>query len=442
VNAPEGRQDYDAVVVGASLAGSATAIQLGRAGLRVALIEKRPDEQAYKRICTHYIQASAMPAIERLGLLEPMMQAGAVRSRARLWTRWGWLEPPPRSRVPAGVNLRRERLDPLVRRMAGETSGVDLILGCEVDELVGEQVGKERRVSRVQLRERSGKIVRLGAQLVIGADGRGSRVAQLAGVPTHTTFNGRFAYGGYFEGPAPAGAPDASLWVLDPHMAAVFPTDSGLMFYAAMPTHRRLEEFRADPERALRAFVANIPDAPPILDSRLVGQVQGKLDLTNVVSAPAANGVALVGDAALAMDPLWGVGCGWAFQSAEWLADSVAPALLGSEPLARGLRRYSRRYSRALRGHIALLLDSATGRRMNVPERISFSTGVRDERAAATLEAFGTRSIGPARMIAEVLPRSLAVRARDAFAPGRGGHARNGGHPHKPLGSEATEVVS
>ena len=36
---------------------------------------------------------------------------------------------------------------------------------------------------------------------------------------------------------------------------------------------------------------------------------------------PVAPGLALVGDAALATDPLFGVGCGWAFQTAEWLAD-------------------------------------------------------------------------------------------------------------------------
>jgi len=50
--------------------------------------------------------------------------------------------------------------------------------------------------------------------------------------------------------------------------------------------------------------------------------------MTNVAHTPSAPGMALVGDAALAIDPLWGVGCGWALQSAEWLADSVAPALV------------------------------------------------------------------------------------------------------------------
>ena len=55
--------------------------------------------------------------------------------------------------------------------------------------------------------------------------------------------------------------------------------------------------------------------------------VVGKIDMTNRMRVPSAPGLALIGDAALATDPLFGVGCGWAFQSAEWLADAVAPAL-------------------------------------------------------------------------------------------------------------------
>src|ERR1700751_5285336 len=80
---------FDAVIVGASLAGCATAIMLGRAGARVALVEQRPDEGAYKKICSHYIQSSAVATLDRLQLLEPMLQAGAVRSRVRLHTPWG-----------------------------------------------------------------------------------------------------------------------------------------------------------------------------------------------------------------------------------------------------------------------------------------------------------------------------------------------------------------
>ena len=49
--------DYDAVIVGGSLAGCTAAIFLGRAGAKVAVLEKQPDPAAFKRMCSHFIQA-------------------------------------------------------------------------------------------------------------------------------------------------------------------------------------------------------------------------------------------------------------------------------------------------------------------------------------------------------------------------------------------------
>jgi 2-polyprenyl-6-methoxyphenol hydroxylase-like FAD-dependent oxidoreductase len=403
---------YDAVVVGASLAGCASAILLACDGARVALIEQRPDADAYKRICSHYIQSSAVATLERLGLLGPMLQAGAVRSRVRLNTPWGWIEPPADSSVPSGVNLRREILDPLIRQTAASTPGVDLILGYTVTELLRD--GDE--VCGARARNTAGDELRLNARLLVGADGRGSRVAKLAGVKTKTVRHGRVAYGGYFEGPPPAGSPDASFWLLDPDMAAAFPTDSGLTFYAAMPVKEHAGAFRDDPAAALVAMLGALPDGPPIAASRIVQPPQGKLDMTNVAHTPSAPGLALVGDAALAIDPLWGVGCGWALQSAEWLADSVAPALRGSESLPSALKRYRRRHARALRGHAAMIYDFAGGRKFNPAERVLFSTATYDPRMSALMEAFGSRNIGPAQMLARAVPTVTLARARRAFA--------------------------
>lgn len=414
---PGGRVDtYDVAVVGASLAGCTTAILLARAGARVALVDKSPDATAHKHICTHFIQSSAVPTLERLDLLERMLEAGALQSRARLWTRWGWIEPPAESSVPEGVNLRRERLDPLIRELAAETAGVDLMLGHTVGELVREG----GRVCGVCARNSSGETLELSARLVVGADGRDSRVAKLAGVPRKTVPHGRIAYGAYFEGPRPATYPDQTLWILDPHMAAAFPTDSDLTLYAVMPTKDRLPEFKRDPEAALRAFIGSIPEAPPIRDSRLVGEIKGKIDMTNVIHAPTAPGLALAGDAAGALDPLWGVGCGFALQSAEWLADSVAPALRGAESLEQGLKRYRRRHARGLGGHTKAILDYASGRKLNAPERLLFSTATYDKRVGRIFEAFGSRNIGPVRMIATAMPLAVIANARRKLSPSAG----------------------
>ena len=148
----------------------------------------------------------------------------------------------------------------------------------------------------------------------------------------------------------------------------------------------------------------------------------GKFDMTNQARPAASPGLALVGDAALATDPLFGVGCGWAFQSAEWLADSVAPALRGEEPLAAGLARYARAHRRRLRGHAFFINDYATGRPLNPLERLSFAAAARDREVAARVDAYATRRIGPARMIRTTMPRVALVSLRHAL--GRAGGAR------------------
>jgi menaquinone-9 beta-reductase len=402
---------YDAVIVGGSLAGCATAIQLGRAGLRVAVVEKQPDPAAYKRMCSHFIQASGVPAIERLGLLEPMEEAGAVRPGMHAWTRWGWIEPPP-ERASHGVNLRRELLDPLVRSTAAETPGVEMLLGWSADGLLREDGG----FAGVVIRNREGEERELRGRLTIGADGRDSKIAELSEVPVKTYPHNRFAYGGYFEGPPPEHSPDGLLWFLDPHWAAAFPTDGDLTFYAAMPTKDRLPEFKRDPEGALVRFLADVPEPPPIRDSRAIEPVIGKIDMTNRMRKPVAPGLALIGDAALATDPLFGVGCGWAFQSAEWLSDSVLPSLQGRGSVEQGLERYRRRHARELAGHAFFIHDYANGRRLNPAERLMFSAAARDPKAAEMFDRFGTRQLRPQQFLPRMLPRSIAVNARHALA--------------------------
>jgi menaquinone-9 beta-reductase len=422
------KRSYDAVIVGGSLAGCAAATMLGRAGARVAVLEKSPDPASYKRICSHYIQASAVPTLERLGLLEPMMAAGALRPRFNARTPWGWIEAPP-ERAARGVNLRRSKLDPMAREMAAATPGVEVMLGQTVTEL--RRAGG--KVSGVVARDRDGTETVIEAPLTIGADGRDSRIAELSGVKVKTYPHGRFAYGGYFDGTAPKHAPDAAIWMMDPDWAAAFPTDDGLIFYAVMPTMDRLPEFKEDPHAAMVEFFDSVPEAPSLRTARLDERgILGKIDMTNRMRVPSAPGLALIGDAALATDPLFGVGCGWAFQSAEWLADSVTPALRDEEALEKGLRRYRRSHSRHLRGHAWMIHDYASGRKLQAPERILFSGAARDPRVATIFDAFGTRRIGATKLIAVGTPMAVLANAR--YALRHGGHV---GHVDTGVGSAA-----
>ncbi|HKH64890.1 MAG TPA: NAD(P)/FAD-dependent oxidoreductase [Solirubrobacterales bacterium] len=404
--------DYDVAIVGASLAGCTAAILLSRAGATVALIEKQPDPKAFKRVCSHFIQASAVPTIERLGLYEPILEAGGLRSRFHSRTPWGWVEPTER-REAYCLNLRRSLLDPMLREAAAAQPNVELMLGQSAERLIREG----DRFGGVGVRERDGNTREIRARLVVGADGRDSRVAEMAEVKEKTLPQNRLAYGGYFEGPKPRFWPDGAVWLLDPDMAAAFPTDGGQVFYIAMVHKDRAPEFKADPERALVEHVAGVPEPPPIRESRCVAPVIGKIEMPNRIRGPIAPGLALIGDAALATDPLFGVGCGFAFQSGEWLADSVSPALRGVESLDNCLRRYRKRHRRQLGMHARLIHDYATGRKFDRFERAMISTAVHDPQAAALFEAVGTRRRRPQETLFPMARRIAAVQARRLIAP-------------------------
>jgi 2-polyprenyl-6-methoxyphenol hydroxylase-like FAD-dependent oxidoreductase len=424
-------QSFDAVIVGGSLAGCAAATMLGRAGARVAVVEKSPDPAAFKRICSHFIQGSAVPTLERLDLVEPMVEAGAVCSRLQTRVPWGWVVPPHET-AAVGIDLRREKLDPLVRELAASTPGVELLLGHTVTEL--RRAGGT--VTGIVARDREGVETMIEAPLTIGADGRDSLIAKLSGVKVKTFPHGRFAYGGYFEGMELASAPDVSMWMMDPEWAAAFPTDDGLTFCAAMPLKKHLDAFKADPVEALTAYFEALPETPSVRSARLVGDpgVLGKIDMTNHQRTPTAPGLALIGDAALATDPLFGVGCGWAFQSAEWLADAVAPALRGEAELEAALRRYRRAHSRHLRGHAWMIHDYSKGRKMSGGERLLFSAAARDQRVAQVFDEFGTRQVGPSRVFTVGVPLAVVTNARHALGRRRG---RGGPEPLAAAGAGA-----
>src|SRR6201999_2973891 len=156
------KRSCDAVIVGGSLAGCAAAAMLGRDGARVAVLEKSPDPAAFKQICSHFIQASAVPTLERMQLLEPMMEAGAVRTRFRARVPWGWIEAPP-ERAALSINLRRQVLDPMVREMAASTPGVEMMLGLSV----GKLRRADGKVTGVVARDRDGSEIVFEAPLTI-----------------------------------------------------------------------------------------------------------------------------------------------------------------------------------------------------------------------------------------------------------------------------------
>jgi menaquinone-9 beta-reductase len=385
------RPDFDAVVVGASVAGCTAARLYAQRGARVALVERRPDLDAYKTVCTHYIQASATPTIERLGLAGPIEERGAVRNLVDVWTPYGgWIR--HRADTPYGYNVTRRTLDPLLRRMTAETPGVELLTGQTATDLI-----RNGRPAGVVVEDPKRARSELRAPLVVAADGRDTRLARMAGLPGRVRPHNRFFYWAYWRG-VPSDGVRSRFWFMEPDCAYTFPNEDGLTIVLVAPHRDRLPEFRADLEGAYARFVEDLPDAPDMSGATRESKLIGKLDLPNVSRPAARPGIAFVGDAALASDPLWGVGCGWAFQSAEWLVDETADALVGRGDLDAALDSYRRVHKKRLGPHHFLIADLASARRANPMERALYRGAVKDDDVFHAFEAIGARRASPATL--------------------------------------------
>ncbi len=396
-------EQFDVAIVGASTAGCTAARLFAQQGARVALIERRPSLDAHKTVCTHFIQSSATPTIEKLGLAPLLEQRGAVRNSIDLWTAGsGWIVDD--DRPPHGYSVTRRTLDPLLRKLAADTAGVELLCGWTASGLLG-----NGRPSGVRIESRTHERREIAAKLVVAADGRDSKVARWARVPGRVKPHNRFFYWGYWRGVRPR-TTRSKMWLVDPDAAYTFPNEDDLTVVLLAPHRDRLPEFQADLHAAYRRTVNALPDGPDLNEATLESKLLGKLELPNVFRPAARPGLAFAGDAALAADPLWGVGCGWAFQSADWLVRETAGSLdSGSDQLDAALDRYRRVHRRRLLPHYLVIADVASGRPINPLERRMYRAAAIDPIVRAAFERIGTRRAAPSDVMR---PRVLARIAR------------------------------
>lgn len=401
---------YDVAIVGASIAGCTAARLFAQRGARVALIERKPDLDAYKTVCTHYVQSSATPTIQRLGLASLLEQRGAIHNSIDLWTRHsGWIVGSADSDF--GYSLTRRSLDPALRELAAETPGVDLLSGWTATALRGGD-----RPSGVAIENASRESRDIDAQLVVAADGRDSKMARLARIPARVKPNGRFFYWTYWSGLKPAG-PRSRMWILEPDCAYTFPNEDGLTLALVAPHNDRIPDFQADRQGAYMRLLRSLPDAPDFSAAKQESKLLGKLELINTIRPAGRPGIAFVGDAAIAGDPFWGIGCGWAFQSAEWLVEETATALVNGGDLDAALDRYRRVHFRRLGPHHLQINDFASGRPANVVERLLWRTAARDPKVLRVLEEVGTRTRGPDALLdPRVVMRIARLSAGKGFA--------------------------
>ena len=246
---------YDVAIVGASVAGCTAARLFAQRGAKVALIERKPDIDAYKTVCTHYVQPSATPTIERLGLAPLLDRRGAVHNSVDLWTRQGgWMI--SQGDRPYGYSITRRSLDPILRRLAADTPGVDLLTGWTATGLRGGD-----RPAGVTISDADATTREIDAGLTVAADGRDSSLARMARVPARVKPNCRFFYWSYWRGLEP-GVTRSRAWILEPDMRLHVPDGGRLTVVMVGPHRDRAGEFREDREGPTGRMIRSLPTRP------------------------------------------------------------------------------------------------------------------------------------------------------------------------------------
>lgn len=172
------RRHYDAIVVGARCAGAATAMLLARNGATVLLVEREPDPG--DTLSTHALMRPAITLLDAWGLLPAVADTGtpAVRQARFVYGR-ETVEVPigPHGRAEGLYAPRRTVLDRILRDAAVD-AGAEYRPGTAFEDVMRDAGD---RVTGALLRGRSGKLVEVPAEIVIGADGRRSTVAAAVG---------------------------------------------------------------------------------------------------------------------------------------------------------------------------------------------------------------------------------------------------------------------
>jgi flavin-dependent dehydrogenase len=340
------REEVDAVVVGARVAGAATAIALARRGRTVIALDraKFPSDT----ISTHVLFATGVAELKWLGALDRVRAVGAPEWRVGypntvVLPRTGQrLEPrgrmTPVNGIDYGLNTRRPGLDLALVETARE-AGAEVREGVDVVEVVW----AGGRAAGVRYKSSDGALHEIRAKLVVGADGRRSTMAKLLGVekPYRESENGRGLVFMYVTDPrGPEERDTIRRWQSGDTLGFYFPNEDNVGLALFMPPKEEIKQFRRDPQMWNRKL-ENFPE----LKARLNGcepitKLRSADDTAAYFRVSSGPGWALVGDAAHFKDPVLAQGIRDALRFGRLLGDATADWVDDPQRLDRELFRW------------------------------------------------------------------------------------------------------
>ncbi len=318
----------DVLVVGGGPAGSTLATLAADAGADVVLLERRVFPR--DKVCGEFVSVEAKGVLERLGVLETLLDAGATWMEAvRLTSTRGrevvasLPELPALGRPALGVS--RALLDRVLLERAVR-AGVRVV---ERVEAVGPEI-EDGRVRGMRVREvgKSGSSRTLRASVIVAADGRRSVLVRALhpelGDPQRTRPRSWFGLKIHLDVDPARLARRVELHLFDGGYAGLGTIEDGRVNLCLLTTVAALRACGGVPDRLLRERILANPAAYAVLHDALpLGRWQSVGPLRFGVRRPTRAGALFVGDAAGTIDPFSGEGIAHAVRGAEMASSFV-----------------------------------------------------------------------------------------------------------------------
>src|SRR5262245_49052975 len=268
---------YDAIVVGARCAGASTAMLLARKGYRTLLVDRSEFPSDLPQ--GHFVHRHGPRLLHAWGLLDRVTATGCPAVSSVSYD-FGPAKLTGTDLIANGVAMgygpRRRALDKVLVDAAVE-AGAELRTGFTVESFVSDG----ERITGVRARHgASNSMVTEHARIVIGADGRNSRLARTVKAPMfEATPSLTFLYFSYWSGVVNSGL---EITALGKRTIFSFPTNDGLFaVFVAWPASE-LARVRTDVENEFLAAVDQVPDfAARVRSGRREERFYGAADVPN-----------------------------------------------------------------------------------------------------------------------------------------------------------------
>lgn len=346
----------DLVVAGGGPAGATVSTLVARQGWRVLLLER-------ERFPRYQIGESLLPITVHgvcalLGVLEEMKAAGFVLKYGSIF-RWGRNETPwqftfgavsdmEKAGATYAFQVERSRFDQILLDNARRT-GVEVREQCAVEEMLVE----DDRVTGLRYTDAAGDTHTVHARFVVDASGHASGLHRLVGERVYSEFFRNVALFCYFAnaqrmpgllsgGVLSAAFREGWFWFI--------PLSDTLTSVGAVIAHEHAGLLQQGHEPAMRGFIESCPLIAKLLSTATrvtegqYGAFRVRSDYSYVNRRFWRPGLALVGDAACFVDPIFSTGVHLATWSGLLAARGVNTVLRGTLDETRCFTEFERRY--------------------------------------------------------------------------------------------------